>query len=120
MWDNTTAPAPTGLLASRTPGMRNGGSTIGQYDRPFLDLAGVGHLPASGDPVTAAGDPQTYPPLGPPPLGGNPIGRGLEDTIFRLQTPSGQANGLRLFQVQGTQHPYLKNDMLTKVYNNLT
>src|SRR5207249_4818417 len=67
MWDN--------LLRTRTPGLRNGGSSLSPGDRPFLELAGVGHLPSS--------DPQTTPPNG-----GTPIGRGLEDTIFRLQDPT--------------------------------
>jgi len=38
-----------------------------------------------------------------------------------LQNPSGAVTGPRLFQVgtPGTTHPYLLNDMLSKVYNNL-
>ena len=38
-----------------------------------------------------------------------------------MQNPSGAVTGPRLFQVgtPGTTHPYLLNDMLSKVYNNL-
>ncbi|MBI1913629.1 MAG: hypothetical protein HYS12_02570 [Planctomycetes bacterium] len=100
------------LLASRTPNL--GSNKIDSGDRPFLELAGVGHLPNTDLQAALAS--------------GNNKGRGLEDTVFRLQDPSG-ANPQRLFQVTTSQtpsgnvtitHPYLQYDMLTKVYNNLT
>src|SRR5207249_2317271 len=82
---------------------------------PFLELAGVGHLPNT-DPQAAL-------------AGGTATVRGLEDTIFRLQNPTGPVSGPRLFQVPTSQtptgnvsnpHPYQQYDMLTKVANNLT
>jgi len=103
------------LVASRTPGLGTNriGPGNGQVDRPFLELAGVGHLLNTDPQAALVSDPNT------------PVnkGRGLEDTIFRLQDPNGAANSPRLFQVvnpQTSAHPYLQYDMLTKVYNNLT
>ncbi|HKB36702.1 MAG TPA: hypothetical protein VKD72_09625, partial [Gemmataceae bacterium] len=109
MWDS--------LLLSRTPGIRtpggpNGpfeGTTIGANDRPFIDLAAAGHLPTTDPQATGNG--------------GITNGRGLEDTLFRLQDPTAAADAPRLFRVANAKtaaHPYLQYDMLTKVYNNLT
>src|SRR5262249_47968653 len=109
MWDS--------LLLSRTPGIRtpgapNGpfeGTAIGANDRPFIDLAAAGHLPTTDPQATGNG--------------GITNGRGLEDTLFRLQDPTAAADAPRLFRVANAKtaaHPYLQYDMLTRVYNNLT
>jgi hypothetical protein len=88
------------LLAARTPG-----GAPGEADRPFWGLA-VGHSPAPGQ--------GTYEP---DPL--FPAGSGVGDTLLRPAAGSG-ADAPRLFEVRGADHPYLRFELLTKVFNNLT
>jgi hypothetical protein len=78
--------------AARTRGP--GGMPSGQ-DHPFRGMA---------PPFTAGGPSTQY-----------PDGRGINDTLFRAGS-----GGDGLFQVPGTGHPYQQNELLTKVFNNLT
>jgi hypothetical protein len=88
------------LLASRTPG-----GAPGEADRPFWGLA-VGHSPAPGQ----AG-------YEPGPL--FPGGSGIGDTLLRPASGTG-TDAPRLFAVPGADHPYLRFELLSKVFNNLT
>ncbi|HEY7329540.1 MAG TPA: hypothetical protein VH592_18015 [Gemmataceae bacterium] len=90
------------LLALRTPG-----GAPGPNDRPFLSLA-AGHSPSPGD--------GNYPPGGDPLF---PKGSGINDTLLRAVVPDGGADSPRLFEVPG-DHPYLRSELLTKLFNNLT
>jgi hypothetical protein len=90
------------LLALRTPS-----GVPGPTDRPFLSLA-AGHSPKPGD--------GTYPPGGDPLF---PNGSGINDTILRSAVSDGGAETPRLFEVPAG-HPYLQEELLTKIYNNLT
>jgi len=90
------------LLALRTPG-----GAPGPNDRPFLSLA-VGHSPKPGD--------------GNYPAGGDPLfpgGSGINDTLLRAAVSGSSADTPRLFEVPG-EHPYLRFELLTKLFNNLT
>ncbi len=86
------------LLATRTPGLIDGDGP-GRDDRPFLGLA-------TG--TTPPGDRQY------------PNGLGIEDTILR------SLDGRLLFQTaepppgNPNRHPYLQQQLLTKVFNQLT
>jgi hypothetical protein len=83
------------LLQTRTPNMQAGGPlTITDQDRPFLDPAGLGHLPV--------GDQQAPLPL---------QGRGLDDTLFRLRNTAPPA---------AANHPYFQNELLTRIYSHFT
>ncbi len=91
------------MVLTRTPAFGNntGAPQIGQYDRPFKPLS-VGSAPG-GDALDAAAF-----------FGGGPTPRSLDDTLFRGVggfTPASSAN---------LSHPYYKNELLNKVYNNLT
>ncbi len=90
------------LLALRSPD-----GAPGPGDRPFLSLA-VGHSPKPGD--------GTYP------TGGDPLfpnGSGINDTLLRAAAPGGGTDAPRLFEVAG-EHPYLRFELLTKLFNNVT
>jgi hypothetical protein len=90
------------LLALRTPD-----GVPGPSDRPFLSLA-VGHSPQPGD--------GTYP------TGGDPLfpkGSGINETLLRSAVPDGGPDTPRLFEVPAG-HPYLQDELLTKIYNHLT
>jgi hypothetical protein len=90
------------LLALRTPT-----GTPGLSDRPFLSLAtGLSPKPGEG----------TYPSGGDPLF---PNGSGINDTFLRSALPDGSAGAPRLFEVPG-EHPYLRYELLTKLFNNLT
>jgi hypothetical protein len=86
------------LLARRSPGLLAGGQ-LGAEDRPFRGLA-AGYV--------AEGDSQY------------PTGLGIEDTLLR--SFSGESR--RLFQLPAARvpdrHPYLQDQLLTKLFNNLT
>lgn len=90
------------LLAQRTPTAAPGPS-----DRPFLSLA-TGITPKPGD--------GTYPGSGVPLF---PGGSGIEDTFLRSALPDEGADTPRLFEVP-SEHPYLRFELLTKLFNNLT
>jgi hypothetical protein len=91
------------LLASRTPGGRPGPD-----DRPFRSLA-VGYSPRPGDALYPAGGDAV-----------NPAGSGIDDTLLRAAVAGGGADAPRLFEVPGPSHPYLKDELLTKLFNNVT
>jgi hypothetical protein len=96
--------------------------TAAQVDAMWNDLVsttnpqartrGAGGTPSGGDhpfrgmavPFTAGGPNTQY-----------PDGLGINDTFFRAGS-----SGDPLFQVPGTGHPYQQNELLTKVFNNLT
>jgi hypothetical protein len=84
------------LIAGRTPDLAGGGG-LGPRDRPFRSLA-TGY--------TATGDTQY------------PRGSGLEDTLLR----SAEGGEQRLFQPTGSadDHPYLRDRLFIKVFNNVT
>jgi hypothetical protein len=93
------------MLFLRTPG-----STPGPNDRPFLSLAtGYSRKDSAADP-----DPQ-YPDRD----------RGINDTLLRSANPKADAlagggqSTPRLFEVAGA-HPYLRDELLTKLFNNVT
>jgi hypothetical protein len=90
------------LMKSRTPG-----GVPGPEDRPFLGMA-VGRSPGPGD--------DSYPPGGDPLF---PRGSGLEDTLFRAAITGGGKETPRLFGVSAS-HPFLQNEVLTKLFNNVT
>jgi hypothetical protein len=91
------------LLALRTPGGRPGPN-----DRPFLGLA-VGQSPRPGEPM--------YPPGGDPLF---PTGSGINDTLLRAADPDAGPAGRRLFQVATGPHPYLQDQLLIKLFNQVT
>lgn len=110
--DVTTAFA--NLLASRNPG-----DTAGAVPAPPWNIAPG--MPSRKDvpfwslaaPVTSSGDLQY------------PAGSGVNNTILRSQPGGDETFGVRLFQVTDptlTQggHPYLQNQMLAKIFNNVT
>jgi hypothetical protein len=90
------------LMRSRTPG-----GVPGPDDRPFRGMA-VGRSPGPGD--------GSYPPGGDPLF---PHGSGIEDTLFRAAVTGAGKEAPRLFAVPGT-HPYVKDELLTKLFNNVT
>src|SRR5205807_3397832 len=49
-----------------------------------------------------------------------PSGSGIDDTMLRSAIPGGDANTPRLFQLPNAPHPYLQDELLTKIYNQLT
>jgi hypothetical protein len=82
----------------------SGGTTyFSQSDQPFLGM-GVGYNPS--------GDTQ-YPP------GQFPNGIGINNTFLASGSPGGLGNTTRLFQPAG-QHPYIQDELITKIFNNLT
>jgi hypothetical protein len=84
------------LMTSRSPNLIASGQ-LGTTDRPFRGLA-AGTTPAT--------DPQ-YPPGG----------LGIDDTLLRNSTPGTPPP---LFAVPGVTHPYLQNELLGKIFNNVT
>ncbi len=104
---NSADPHDPGTVYGKLFALRTPGGTPGPADRPFLSLA-VGHSPKPGD--------GTYP------TGGDPLfpnGSGINDTLLRSAIPDGDANTSRLFEVPAG-HPYLQDELLTKIYNHLT
>lgn len=92
------------MLAARTPASLpvNGilvPQAIGPQDEPFVGMAAA-HAPV-GD-------------------GQYPNGSGINNTMLRAAHPSGEATSPRLFDVPGQHHPYLRNQLLNKVYNQVT
>jgi hypothetical protein len=96
------------LLARRTPSgvpgptyrdLAPGMTPPPQLDRPFLSLA-------TG--VTPPKDTQY------------PLGSGINDTLLRSAVRDGGLDTARLFQVPDTSHPYLQDQLLTKLYGNVT
>jgi hypothetical protein len=85
------------MMATRTPGLLTG-SGPGPDDRPFWGLAA---------PFTAAGQDQY------------PTGKNVEDTVLRSFSGSGAR---RLFEpaLAPAAHPYLRYQLLTKIFNHLT
>lgn len=80
-------------------------------NRPFLSLA----TPYTPTPSTGSSQDQQFPQTG----------AGMDDTWLRTapSAPPSMSLFKRLFDVSGGQaasHPYLQNQLLTKVYNNLT
>lgn len=122
------------LVNGRNP-LAAAGTVIGPYDRPFLGM-GVGHIPG---PIP---NPGTPPPVMTPQDSFYPNGLGINDTFLRVagietqlpqywqQTPvtdptgQGLPNLPRLFEPPNPPptrtHPYLRFEMLSKIYNNLT
>jgi hypothetical protein len=86
-------------IFKRIIGLRSPAGTPGPSDRPFLSLASGYTLPGT--------DMQ------------NPGGIGINDTFLRSTVAGGDGNTQRLFQVPGA-HPYLQDQLMTKVFNNLT
>jgi hypothetical protein len=90
IWRNDLVSAANPYARTRGPGGMPGGQ-----DHPFRGMA---------QPFTAGGPSTQY-----------PDGLGINDTLFRAGS-----SGSPLFQVPGTSHPYQQNELLTKVFNNLT
>jgi hypothetical protein len=103
----------TTLLSQRSTQIAPGLYAPGQTDRPFWSLAAGTYPP--GDAQFQALD-NNNPP--------NPISFGINNTLLRSGTVGGAGNTPRLFQgtVGGTapSHPYLQDELLTKIFNNLT
>jgi hypothetical protein len=102
------------LLTLRSPGLVGMNPSLGPQDRPFLG-EGAANLPDTDVQTGAATTGGMFPPMY------TPRGRGLQDTLFRRP----QNSALGLFQTAGVDqngvaHPYLQDEMLTKIYNNLT
>jgi hypothetical protein len=91
------------LLALRTPDGKPGPA-----DRPFLGMA-AGFAPAPGDPL--------YPPGG---VALFPAGSGINDTFLRSGAPGGGPDTGRLLQIPAAPHPYLRDQLLIKIFNRLT
>jgi hypothetical protein len=83
------------LMASRSPNLIATGQ-LGATDRPFRALS-------AGN--TAVND------------GQYPQGLGIDDTLLRNSTPGTPPP---LFAVPGVTHPYLQNELLCKIFNNVT
>jgi hypothetical protein len=102
------------LLSVRSPGLMTGAG-LGPNDRPFMGMA-PGYIPTTNDPFVPAGDAMF------------PSGSGINNSYLRTDPtaqpdPSGAGAPLaqRLFgNAQALGHPYLKHEMLNKIYNNLT
>jgi hypothetical protein len=71
----------------------------GQNDQPFMGM-GVGYTPA--------GTPND--------IQNQPNGIGIKNTFLRPNP----ANTQSLFQISGANHPYLQDQLLTKLFNNVT
>jgi hypothetical protein len=107
IWNTLVSQRSTGSTTFSTPGL---------YDRPFWSLA-AGTYPA--------GDLQfpTYDTNSPP----NPISFGVNNTLLRPLTIGALGNTQRLLQLyqfgtpaQQVTHPYLQDQLLTKLFNNVT
>ncbi len=85
------------LLTLRTPNFSTSGP--GPTDRPFWSLAA---------PYSSTGDLQY------------PNGIGINDTCLRSAVAGGDATTPRLFQNTNVAHPYLQDELLTKIFNHLT
>jgi hypothetical protein len=107
----------TSLINSRSP-VGSNGKPIGPVNldvsgytvnRPFLSLA-CPFTPTNGD--------QQYPQYSGAGFGG----AGIDDTILRVHpaTPPPIYPQARLFYVPNAPHPYIENQLLSKIYNNLT
>lgn len=90
----------TRLLRLRSPGMLDPEPSVTAADRPFLSSE-AGILPAS--------DPQA-----------NGRGVNIDDTIFRAWDPGAGGDQRRLFDSAGEDHPYLRSQLLTAIYDRLT
>ena len=90
----------TRLLQLRSPGVLDPEPTVTAADRPFLSSE-VGILPAS--------DPQA-----------NGRGVNIDDTIFRAWDPGARGDQRRLFDSDGEDHPYLRSQLLTTLYERST
>jgi hypothetical protein len=91
------------LVSLRTPK-----GVPGPADRPFLGTA-VGRSPAPED--------SSYP------AGGDPLfpgGSGINDTLLRSAVRGGGAGTPRLLQVPAAEHPYLQDELLTKIWSRVT
>jgi hypothetical protein len=94
------------MLQLRTPG-----GVPGTGDRPFLSLATGYSLPDS--------------PTNPDPQHPG-RGLGINDTLLRAADgaadalPGGGGNTPRLFRVPNAPHPYLEDQLLTKIFNQVT
>ncbi len=98
------ASAWASLSSMRTPG----GTTLSQNDQPFWGL---------GLPIDNTGSLQF-------PLSQYPNGFGVENTILRHTAATVhttyQGPSVKITDNTLQTHPYLKNEMLNKIYNNLT
>jgi hypothetical protein len=92
------------MISLRTPNLGAATPGLSATDQPFLSLA-TGYSTGGGDPL-------------------NPSGYGINNTFLRSATAGGAAGTQRLFQAQSqfqpTQHPYIQNELMTKIYNNVT
>jgi hypothetical protein len=102
------------LLAQRTPGLAQ--NQLSQNDRPFLGMAaghysaqgGQSQVPFYGPGLTSYGTSGVnHTLLGPAQLGGTPSSKRL------MQVPFAAAQ-------TGAQHPFISNQLLTKMFNNVT
>jgi hypothetical protein len=104
---NPSNPGDPNTVYGRLMALRTPVGAPGPDDRPFLPLA-TGPAPAPGD--------GTYPADG---VALYPGGAGINDTLLRAATADGGPQAPRLFEVPGA-HPYLRNELLTKLFNNVT
>jgi hypothetical protein len=103
---NPANPSDSSTVFGRLLSVRSPLGVPGPTDRPFLGLAAP-RCPSPGDSL--------YPPDGPALF---PGGSGIEDTLLRSAT--GGTDTVRLFEIADAPHPYLRFELLTKLFNNVT
>jgi hypothetical protein len=105
---NSFTPADVDQIFARLTALRTPGGRPGPNDRPFLSLA-VGPSPRPGDALY--------------PTGGDPLfprGSGINETLLRSAAADGGADTRRLLEVPGAAHPYLRDELMTKIFNHVT
>lgn len=99
-YDSTNPTVQVDTIYNQMIALRSPGGVPGPSDRPFWPLS-TGY-------TTAGADAQ------------NPNGIGVENTLLRRWDPAAAVGSQRLFEVTGQTHPHIKNQLLTKIYNNVT
>ncbi|HWG46291.1 MAG TPA: hypothetical protein VN688_26250 [Gemmataceae bacterium] len=104
---NSANPSDQGTVFGRLLALRSPLGVPGPADRPFLGMAAP-RCPAPGDPLYPADEPPLF-----------LKGSGIEDTLLRSVSGGGMTDP-RLFESTDASHPYLRFELLTKLFNNVT